>query len=479
MGLAPLARPLPYPGSVNAQGSGVISKTSRPAVRSHYRRGPVPDGRPGRGDVTSPELPEEADLMFDWAHANGKRRVRVRNAMLLDETLRDGLQCPSVNDPPDSAKVEILHLMNGLGIETANLGLPGSGPRQRGAVRRLAGEIADARLSIAGNCAARTVIADIEPIVDIVQETGVPIETCVFIGCSPIRQYAEAWDLDFVARRTEEAIRFAAKHGLEVMYVTEDTVRSRPEVLDVLFRAAVDAGARRLCLCDTAGAAEPLGVHNLVTWTRDLLRGMGVENEVGIDWHGHRDRGLDLANALAALEAGASRVHGTALGIGERVGNTPMEQLLVNLRLFGWRNDDLADLPAYVAAVSTALGVPIPPSTPVVGRDAFRTSTGVHAAAVVKAQRRGAEWLADRVYSGVPAGWLGRVQEIEVGHMSGVSNVRHYLTTHRLPTDSHVVQAVLGLAKRSARVLTREEIIGAVDVALGSVGAACDPPSTR
>jgi 2-isopropylmalate synthase len=250
--------------------------------------------------------------------------------------------------------------------------------------------------------------------------------------------------------------------GLEVMYVTEDTVRSNPDDLRQLLTAAVDAGAARVCLCDTVGAAVPRGVTNLVSWVARLLAELGVADRVGIDWHGHRDRGLAVANTLAALEAGATRVHGTALGVGERVGNTPIEQLLVNLKLLGWRNDDLTRLPEYADLVSRAVGVPIPMNAPIVGRDAFRTATGVHAAAVIKAQRKGAAWLADRVYSGVPASWVGRAQEVEVGHMSGASNVLFYLRARDLPTDQPVVDAVMAAAKRSERLLTEEEILEAV-----------------
>jgi 2-isopropylmalate synthase len=405
-------------------------------------------------------VPPEDRLIYDWS-ADGAVPPAPRVAMLDDETLRDGLQSPSVVDPPLDRKVEILHLMNSLGIETADVGLPGAGPRQRDAVEQLCREIGDHGLRIRANCAARTMVVDIQPIADVVQKTGVPIEACVFIGSSPIRQYAEEWDLERVLRHTQDALAFAIGEGLDVMYVTEDTIRAAPDHLRVLFRAAVDAGAKRLCLCDTVGAAVPRGVANLVRWTRSLLEEWGVADRVGIDWHGHRDRGLDVANTIAALEAGATRVHGTALGVGERVGNTPMEQLLVNLRLLGWRNDDLTRLPDYVAAVSQAVGVPIPVNMPIVGRDAFRTATGVHAAAVIKAEHKGAAWLADRVYSGVPASWVGRAQEIEVGHMSGASNVIHYLRTRGLPATPEAVQAVLAVAKQSERLLTDEEILAA------------------
>ncbi len=408
------------------------------------------------------KVPSEEQLIYDWSRHDGRTPARPAVAMLDDETLRDGLQSPSVVDPPLQTKIKILHLMNSLGIETADIGLPGSGPRQREAVERLCREIADQKLRIRGNCAARTMVVDIQPIADVTQRTGVPLEAAVFIGSSPIRQYAEEWDLEHILRHTREAVTFAVAEGLDVMYVTEDTVRANPDDLRALLTAAVDAGAHRVCLCDTVGAAVPPGVRNLVGWVKRLLEELGVADRVGIDWHGHRDRGLDVANTLAALEAGATRVHGTALGVGERVGNTPMEQLLVNLKLLGWRNDDLTALPEYVETVAHAVNMPIPVNTPIVGRDAFRTATGVHAAAVIKANRKGASWLADRVYSGVPASWIGREQEIEIGHMSGASNVIHYLQTRGLPSGPEIVQAVLAVAKKSERLLAEEEILEAV-----------------
>jgi 2-isopropylmalate synthase len=377
--------------------------------------------------------------------------------MLDDETLRDGLQSPSVIDPSLETKVEVLHLMERLGIETADVGLPGAGRRQLESVTRLCREISDNRMRIRPNCAARTLMVDIQPIAEVSQRTGVPIEACVFIGSSPIRQYAEEWDLDHILRFTRDAVSFAVGEGLPVMYVTEDTVRSSPDDLRVLLTAAIEAGARRVCLCDTVGAAVPEGVMNLVAWARDLIDELDVD--VGIDWHGHRDRGLDMSNTLAAIKSGATRVHGTALGIGERVGNTPMEQLLVNLKLLGVRDDDLTSLPDYLHVVSQSTGVPIPISKPIIGRDAFRTATGVHAAAVIKAERKGDAWLADLIYSGVPASWIGREQEIEIGPMSGLSNVTYYLTSRDLPQDYELAQEVLKAAKKSLRTLTEEEIL--------------------
>jgi 2-isopropylmalate synthase len=399
-------------------------------------------------------------LIFDWAGAGPRTTSWPAHVMLDDETLRDGLQSPSVTDPPAAAKVEILHLMENLGIETVDVGLPGAGARQREAVLALCREISDRRMRIRPNCAARTMMVDILPIAEAAQLTGVPIEACLFIGSSPIRQYAEEWTLEQILRHTRESIRFAIKEGLDVMYVTEDTVRSSPEHLRVLFAEAIDAGAKRLCLCDTCGTATPEAVWNLVSWVKKFLAETGAD--LGIDWHGHRDRGLDLANTLAAIEAGASRVHGTALGIGERVGNTPMEQLLVNLNLLGMRHDDLSSLQGYVDSVSAATSVPVPANTPVIGRDAFRTATGVHAAAIIKAQKKGDRWLTDHIYSGVPASLIGRNQEIEVGPMSGSSNVVYYLSQRGIVASHELIQAVLLAAKESNRILQEPEILAIV-----------------
>ncbi len=405
----------------------------------------------------------EDELFFDWVAEGPNTFGAHPGVMVQDETLRDGLQSPSATDPPLEAKVEILHLMDELGIDSVCVGLPGAGKRQYASAETLCREIASHRLKIRPNCAARTLEVDIRPIIELSQRIGMPIEACLFIGCSPIRQYTEGWTTSTIVERIRTAIEPTAKEGLEAMFVIEDAVRSSPEDLRLFISAAVEAGARRVCLCDTVGTAIPEGVTNLVSWAKSLLDEIG--DDVGIDWHGHRDRGLALGNSLAAVKGGATRVHGTALGIGERVGNTPIEQIMVNLKLLGLRDNDLAPLPRYVEAVTRALQMPLPPNTPIVGRDAFRTATGVHAAAVIKALHKGDDWLGDRVYSGVPAIWVGRRQEIVVGAMSGHSNVVHYLRGHDLPHDSAAIEAVFERAKHSAKVLTAEEIIAAIHTA--------------
>jgi 2-isopropylmalate synthase len=399
----------------------------------------------------------ERELIHDWNEAGERWERPPFRVQFDDETLRDGLQSPSVRSPSIDEKVRILHLMERLGIDTADIGLPGAGPHVVKDVTRLAQEIREGRMRIKANCAARTLRQDIEPVIAISQKVGMPIEVCTFIGSSPIRQYAENWTLDTMLRHTEDAVTYAVTAGLPVMYVTEDTVRARPEQLRQLFLTAIRCGAKRLCLCDTVGHATPTGAANLVRFAKQVVLESGA-TDVELDWHGHCDRGLAVINTIAAIQAGASRVHGCAIGIGERVGNTPMDQLLVNLKLLGWIDNDLTALPEYCETVSLGTGVPIPPNYPVVGRDAFRTGTGVHAAAVIKAFKKGEDWLADRVYSGVPASMVGRRQEIEVGPMSGESNVVHWLEHHGIEPTPERVSAVFQRAKSVDRVLEEPEI---------------------
>ena len=402
---------------------------------------------------------EEPSLIYDWNEVTQDFQwSSIESVELDDETLRDGLQNPSVVDPPISEKIRLLHYMDQLGITTADIGLPGAGPRAVDAVTALAQEVVDSKLSIDVNCAARTVLADVRPIVDISQKVGIAIEACTFIGSSPIRQYAEDWTLAKMLRVTEESVTFAVREGLPVMMVTEDTTRAHPDVLKELYSKAIEWGARRLCIADTVGHATPAGVRALVRFVIEEIVEPSGES-VGVDWHGHRDRGLGLANTMAAIEAGATRVHGTALGIGERSGNTEMDMILVNLKLLGVHDADLSVLPEYCELVADACQIPLVHSYPVIGADAFRTGTGVHAAAIVKAHEKGDEWLADRIYSAVPASMVGRKQVIEIGPMSGLSNVKFWLRANGYnPEDEELCMRIFQAAKKTDRTLTKGEL---------------------
>jgi 2-isopropylmalate synthase len=404
------------------------------------------------------------ELIYDWnsvekvAPLSPRRRVQF-----VDETLRDGIQSPSVVDPTIEDKLRLVELANDLGIDTMDIGLPGAGKRAVDDVTAIAEHIKSQRLRIKPCCAARTHINDVQAVVDISQKVGLEIEVMCFIGSSPIRQYAEDWDLARMMKLSADAIDLGRQYNLPVSYVTEDTTRSQPHVLTRLFSNAVEHGVHRLTVCDTVGHVTPDGIRNLLKFTRNVLDGLG-RPEIGIDWHGHNDRGLGVSNSIFAIEYGADRIHGTALGIGERVGNAALDQILLNLKLLGELPDhDLSKLVEWCHTASRATCVPIHSQYPLAGSDAFRTATGVHAAAIIKAEKKGDAWLADRIYSGVPAGMFGKEQAIEIGHYSGESNVIYWLKKRGYEPTRERVAAVLGAAKAGNRVLGDDEIVAVLD----------------
>jgi isopropylmalate/homocitrate/citramalate synthase len=400
------------------------------------------------------------NLIYDWNQESPISLPADHDVYLNDETLRDGLQSPSVSDPPIDMKIEFLHTIETVGIHAVNIGLPAAGGTHAAAVGRLAREIADQKLKLYPNCLARADLRDIRPIVEISQKAGIPIEVVAFVGSSPIRFYAEDWTLDQLLRQTEEAVSFCVKEGLPVMYATEDTTRSTPETIRALFTTALRCGATALAIADTVGHATPNGARAIARFVREIAIEEGCD--IRIDWHGHQDRGLSVINSIAAIEGGANRIHATALGIGERVGNTPMDQLLVNLKLLGWIDNDLSLLGEYCELAAAACGWTIPPNYPVFGRDAFRTATGIHAAALTKGFKKGDSALADVIYSAVPAGLFGQRQVIEIGPMSGKSNVIHWLETHNIEATEGRVSYIYEYAKRATSVLNDEDIMNLV-----------------
>jgi 2-isopropylmalate synthase len=402
-----------------------------------------------------------SELIYDWNTVNPALENPNRRISFDDETLRDGLQSPSVREPEIGQKLELLHLMNDLGIDTADIGLPGAGGTHAAGVERLAREIVEQKLKITPNCAARTHLNDIQPIVDISQRAGVAIEACAFLGSSPVRFYAEGWTLEKLLELTETAVTFAVREGLPVMFVTEDTTRAAPDVLRALYTTAIRCGARAVCVCDTVGHSTPDGARAVVSFVKSIIEEQG--EKVRLDWHGHQDRGLGVINSIAAIQGGADQVHGSAIGVGERVGNAPMDQLLVNLKLMGWIDNDLTKLGQYCAKAAEAVGWNIPLNYPVFGRDAFRTATGVHAAAVIKSLKKGDNELADLIYSGVPAGLFGLKQSVEVGPMSGKSNVIYWLESRHLEATDERVNRIYDHAKQAHAVLEEHEVMALVN----------------
>jgi len=401
------------------------------------------------------------EFIHDWNAYAEPDIPAGRGVALNDETLRDGLQNPSVRDPSIAEKFEILHLMEALGIDMVNIGLPAAGPRAFADTEALAREIIGSRMNIRPNIGGRTHKQDIQSMIDICDKVGQPIEAAMFLGSSPIRRLVEDWSVDHLLRTTEDSVKFAVSAGLPVMYVTEDTIRTDPPTVVALYSAAIRAGARSIVLCDTVGHATPRGAYNLVKFViENVVKPSG--EKIRVDWHGHNDRGLAVANSMAAIAAGADQVHAVALALGERVGNTPMEVMLVNLRLLGLIDRDLSRLKEYSETVARATNTTIPPNYPIVGRDAFRTQTGVHAAAIAKAYKRDDIELADAIYSGVPAHLFGLEQIIEIGPMSGRSNVVFWLSKHAIEPTDDAVERILAAAKQSSRVLTAEEILALV-----------------
>ena len=402
-------------------------------------------------------------MIYDWNEARRSEPPIGRGFDVVDETLRDGIQSPSVNNPTIEEKLELLHLMVQCGVDCVDVGLPGAGAGAVADSARLVREIVDQKLDIVPNCAARTHLNDVAAVAKVSQLSGRTVECCAFLGSSPIRRLIEGWDVEKMVGLVSAAGQLCREEGLPFSFVTEDTTRSDPETLDTLFRAAIYNGASRLVLCDTVGHATPDGLANLVEFARGVIASTGAD--VKIDWHGHNDRGLSLTLALSALELGLDRVHGTCMGVGERVGNTPLDLLLINLRLLRVRDRELNSLGDYVRKVSEYYGVDIPRAYPVFGDDAFRTATGVHAAAIVKALARGREDLADAVYSSVPAGDYGCKQHIDVGYYSGKANVHCWLNERGMEITEARVQAVLIEAKKGRATLsdaTIHQIISAV-----------------
>ena len=398
-------------------------------------------------------------LVHDWNESDAVA-WRKRRVELLDETLRDGLQSPSAQNPKLEQKLEGLRRMARLGVAAVNLGLPSVSPAARHEVLQMLRLIRDERLPLLPVCAGRTLPSDVTPILELAEEVGIAIEVSVFIGASPIRWLAEGWDLERVSTLTRDAVALGARAGMPVTFVTEDTTRTPPDTLRRLFELAIEHGATRLCLCDTVGAASSDGTRRLVSFVRELVR--GASRPVGLDWHGHDDRGLGLANALTAIEAGVERVHATALGVGERVGNTPLELLLANLAFLRGTEPDAVRLREYTEHFAAALGIAIPDNHPLIGANAFRTATGVHAAAIVKALSKGEALVADHVYSSVAVSRFSSGHDIRIGYMSGTSNVVHWLRRHSIEPSDVLVARILERARAANRVLRDDEVLAVV-----------------
>ena len=412
---------------------------------------------------------DESALIYDWNtieyDISRNSNNHPHGVWFDDETLRDGLQSPSARNPTISQKIELLTYMEKLGIQKVDLGLPGAGPFHIEHIDAMLSHITENDFAIRPGAAVRTLMSDIQPLVDLQQKHGIKIQASAFLGTSPIRQFTEGWTMERLLSTMETAVSFAVENDVPVMFVTEDTTRSKPEDVKMIYRRAMELGVRRLCVYDTCGHVTPNGVKKLLNFIdEEVIKDSGyMRNEIEVNWHGHQDRGLGVANNIAAVEAGADVIHGTALGVGERAGNAPLDQTLVNLKLMGVIDNDLTLLYEYVRKANEYIEVPLPHNYPVFGRDAFETGTGVHASAVIKAMKKGDQWLADRVYSGVPAADFGLKQVIRIGHMAGRSNIIWWLEQNEIEANDDLIAHMFEIAKSQRRNMTDEEIHQAVE----------------
>ena len=412
---------------------------------------------------------DERALIFDWNtieyDISRDSNNHPHGIWFDDETLRDGLQSPSARNPTIPQKIELLSYMEKLGIQKVDIGLPGAGPFHLEHIDAMLSHITENNFSIRPGAAVRTLMSDIQPLVDLQQKHGIEIQASAFLGTSPIRQFTEGWTMEKLLSTMETAVSFAVENDVPVMFVTEDTTRSKPKDVKMIYQRAMELGVRRLCVCDTCGHVTPNGVKKLLNFIdEEVIKDSGyMRSEIEVNWHGHQDRGLGVANNIAAVEAGADVIHGTALGVGERAGNAPLDQTLVNLKLMGAIDNDLTLLNEYVKKANEYIEVPLPHNYPVFGRDAFETGTGVHASAVIKAMKKGDQWLADRVYSGVPAADFGLKQVIRIGHMAGRSNIVWWLEQNGIEVNDELVAHMFEIAKSQRRNMTDEEIHQAVD----------------
>ncbi|MCH2648923.1 MAG: LeuA family protein [Candidatus Poseidoniaceae archaeon] len=412
---------------------------------------------------------DTSKLIYDWNiidyEINRNPANHPHGVWFDDETLRDGLQSPSARNPTIDEKKELLTYMEKLGIQKVDLGLPGAGPFHREHINSMLSHIIDNDYQIRPGAAVRTLMHDIEPLVEMQEKHGIQIQASAFLGTSPIRQYTEGWTMEKLISTMEKAVSYAVENDVPVMFVTEDTTRSNPDDVRAIYQRAMELGVRRLCVCDTCGHVTPNGVKKLLNFVdEEVIKDGGYKrNEIEVNWHGHQDRGLGVANNIAAVEAGADVIHGTALGVGERAGNAPLDQTLVNLKLMGVIDNDLTLLDEYMRTANKYIEVPLPRNYPVFGEDAFETGTGVHASAVIKAMRKGDDWLADRVYSGVPAGDFGLKQVIRIGHMAGRSNIIWWLEQNGYDVTDELVAHLFEVAKSQRRNMLDSEVESAVN----------------
>lgn len=392
------------------------------------------------------------NLIHEWGGYDfGNRPITV-----FDTTLRDGLQSAQIRRLPQiSEKIAFLTACHEVGIDAIEIGFPIASSSHKQDLIALAKHAKNNKYPMLLSCLSRTIVSDVEAIVDVSQKAGTEMTVNLLVGSSKIRHFVENWTLGGIKKWIEDCICIAYTNNLPVEFVTEDTTRSEKETLKFLYSIAINKGVKRIWIADTVGEATPSASKNITTFFKKKIIG---RKKIGLDWHGHDDKGLGVANALAALEAGADRIQATALGIGERAGNTAMEQIIINLQLAHAGHYNLKKLSDYSRLASEMIGVPIRDNYPGIGALVHATAAGMHAAAIVKARRLKRKDLEGVVYSPFHPEMFGRDIEILIGPMSGNANVEWNLEKLGLKKDKTIIAKILTMAKSENRFIGIEEI---------------------
>jgi 2-isopropylmalate synthase len=397
---------------------------------------------------------QSSDLIYDWNIDPTYKTVKP--IQLCDETLRDGLQGNLPRLPSVDEKLNLLARADRLGLSEACVGFPAQTVAYQDALALFKGA-KERRLRLPLGLVGRMVKSDIEAIASIQQASGHPaIAKLAMMGSSPMRRYVESRNLDELERLMREGVGYATQLDLPTHVSIEDVSRSEPKVIERLFSAAVESGATLVSICDTVGHITPFGTKRVVRHFRKFLNEQGYQVRLG--FHGHNDRGLGVANALAAIEAGIDLIDCTVLGIGERTGNIPLDLTLVNLKIQGLWSGDISSLKDYCQEVARVCQLIIPPNYPIFGSNAFVTQAGVHASAILKAEIRGEPHIAALVYSPIDPHWVGLDYEIYVGPSSGRSNVQLLLHRKGLNVEERAIELILHKARRENRILSEEEV---------------------
>ncbi len=359
--------------------------------------------------------------LYTW---NPKSSTNLNSVRIEDDSLRDGLQGAFVRKPAIAEKKELLNLSSAVGTQVVMLGFPASSQMEFESCQQLLEHIVLEALPITPRLLARASIQDLEPIVALNRQSPIEVWADFFIGSSPLRRYIENWDSDRMIQMIQTSGHFLREQGTRFGISIEDATRTPPDELRQIIETALSVGAEILTLCDTVGEATPTGTTRLVNFVRTLVA--NSEQNAEIWWHGHNDRGLSLANAIAAAEASADGISGTFLGLGERTGNTPLEQFILYLHSHGSQQFKLSQLVPYCKRLAKLTSTNIPIHAPLIGKQAFATCTGTHAAAIIKARALGSQFE-DLVFSSVPANLLGQRQTLLVGPTSGRANAQFAL----------------------------------------------------